>query len=107
MAEEEKQELPPIVMIPEAQFMAKQLQPQVDEIKATLAADVVTFDKVQTKTILEKAIGREEIKDEDFTPFYEQMFIPEAGNVEAVDKAGPLSFDDAIECCLRYAVSIK
>lgn len=37
MAEEEKKELPPIVMIPEAEFMAKQLKPEFDAIKATLA----------------------------------------------------------------------
>ena len=32
---------------------------------------MVTFDKAQTKTMLDKAIAREEIKDEEFTPFYE------------------------------------
>ena len=66
--------------------------------------------------MLEKAIAREEIKDEVFTPFYEGMFVKEEGKVEPadkapadkapVDKAGPLSFADALECCLRYAVSI-
>ena len=58
--------------------------------------------------MLDKAIAREEIKDEEFTPFYEQMFEPqEEGKVEPVDKAGPLTFEKVIECCLRYAVSIK
>lgn len=64
MVEEEKKELPPIVMIPEAQFIAKQLQPEFDEIKKTLAVDILTFDKAQTKTMLDKTILREEIKDE-------------------------------------------
>ena len=58
--------------------------------------------------MLEKAIAREEIKDEDFTPFYEEMFKPqEEGKVEPVDNAGPMTFANAMECSLRYAVFIK
>ena len=58
--------------------------------------------------MLEKTIAREEIKDEDFTPHYEKMFEPqEEGKVAPVDRAGPLTFDQAIECCLRWAVFIK
>ena len=77
---------------------------------------MITFDKAQTKTMLEKAIAREEIKDEVFTPFYEEMFKPqkegneegkEEGKVEPVDKAGPMTFANAMECSLRYAVFIK
>ena len=45
MADPEVKELPPIVLIPEAQFVAKHLKPAFDEIKATLAADVITLDK--------------------------------------------------------------
>ena len=49
MAEEEAKELPPIVTIPEAQFVEKQLDPEFDKLKATLAADVVVLDRAQTK----------------------------------------------------------
>lgn len=35
------------------------------------------------------------------------MFIQEEGKVEPVDKAGPVTFETAMECVLRYAVSIK
>ena len=74
MAEEVK-ELPPIVLIPEKQFFDKHLKPAFDEIKATLAVDVTTLDKAQTKTMLDAAVAREgeEIKDDQFTPFYEEM----------------------------------
>ena len=60
--------------------------------------------------MLDKAVLREteELKEEDFTPFYEEMFkAQEAAQVEPVDKAGPLTFEDAMECVLRYAVFIK
>ena len=99
MAEEVK-ELPPVVMIAEQQFIEKQLNPAFDEIAVTLAAEVLTFDKAQTKTMMEAAIAREEIKDEDFLPIFEQM-EPEEEGKEA------LLFDIAKECVLRYAVSIK
>ena len=45
MVEEEKKELPPIVMISEAQFLTKQLEPEFEVIRKTLAVEVLTFDK--------------------------------------------------------------
>ena len=101
MAEEEKKdELPPIVMITEAQFVEKQLNPEFEKIKATLAADVDTLDKAQTKTLLEAAIARGEVIDDDFSPVYAQI-PPEEEGKEV------LKFDDAKEIVLRYAVAIK
>ena len=43
MAEELKIELPPIVMMPEAQFIEKHLMPAYEEMK--IAEDVLTLDK--------------------------------------------------------------
>ena len=65
MAEEVK-ELPPIVLIPETQFINKHLNPKFEELKGTLGADVITLDKAQTKTLLDNAVAREgeEIKDD-------------------------------------------
>ena len=101
MAEEEKKdELPPIVMIAEAQFIEKQLAPEFDKLKATLAADVDTLDRAQTKTLLEAAVARGEVKEEDFAPVYATI-PPEEEGKEV------LKFDDAKEIVLRYAVSIK
>ncbi len=101
MAEEEKKdELPPIVMISEAQFAEKQLIPEFEKIKATLAADVDTLDKAQTKTLLEATIARGEVKEEDFGPVYAQIPPKEEGKEV-------LSFENAKEIVLRYAVAIK
>ena len=100
MAEEVKEELPPIVMIPEAQFFEKQLTPEFDKLKATLAADVETLDKAQTKQLMTDVIKRGEITDDIFTPFFEEL-------PPAEEEKEPLKFDDAKEVVLRYAVSIK
>lgn len=54
MAEEEKKELAPIVMVPEANFIEKKLNPAFEALN--LAADVKSMDKAQTKTIIETAI---------------------------------------------------
>lgn len=45
-------------------------------------------------------IKRGEIKDEDFTPFFDQL-------PPAEEEKEPRKFDDAKEVVLRYAVSIK
>lgn len=123
MADPEPKELPPIVLIPEAQFIAKHLKPAFEEIKATLALDVKTLDKAQTKTMLDAAVAREgeEIKDDQWTPFYEVMhelteeekkeqerLLKEEGKEPPpIDKAGPLTFEKAKEAVLRYAVEIR
>ena len=105
MAEELKIELPPIVMMPEAQFIEKHLMPAYEEMK--IAEDVLTLDKTQTKLLLDTAIDRvkyfgvgEEIKDEEYTPFFEQM-------PKALIDTEPILIADGKECVLRYAVSIK
>ena len=89
MVEEVKEKLPPIVMISEALFTEKYLEPAYTELTKPLAVDVLTLDKSQTKTLLQTvitsayqandrkeiaaraqenpaatAIAREEIKDE-------------------------------------------
>ena len=97
---DEENKLPPIVMVSEAQFVEKNLDPPYKEIVDPLAADVLGLDKAQTKGILEKAIARGDIKDEDYVPFWEKMKPLEEGK-EAV------SFKNAREVILRYAVSIK
>lgn len=72
MTEEEKKELPPIVMISEEAFAAKQLAPKWDALAATLGETKVV-DKAQTKKLLEDAVARGEIKDDDFAPFFSQF----------------------------------
>ena len=71
MAEEEKKELPPIVMVAESIFIEKKLNPAFEELK--LAEEVKSMDKAQTKTMLDAAIQREgeEIKEEEWLPFFE------------------------------------
>ena len=100
MAEEEKKELAPIVMVPEANFIEKKLNPAFEALN--LAAEVKSMDKAQTKTMLDAAVQREgeEIKEEEWLPFFEQM--PK----EEEDKE-PILLDDAKECVLRFAVSRK
>ena len=100
MAEEEKKELPPIVMVAESIFIEKKLNPAFEELK--LAEEVKSMDKAQTKTMLDAAILREgeEIKEEEWLPFFEQM--PK----EEEDKE-PILIEDAKECVLRFAVSRK
>ena len=100
MVEEEKKELPPIVMIPEAQFIEKILNPAFETLG--LAADVKTLDKTQTKTLLDKVVLREgeEIKDEEWTPFFDKMPKDEE------DKE-PIKIEDGKECVLRFAVTKK
>ena len=105
MAEEEKKkELPPIVMVAEDQFIKTKLEPAFEELK--LAADVKSMDKAQTKTMLEAAVARqreeikEEIKEEEWMPFFEEM--PK----EEEDKE-PILIKDAKECVLRFAVARK
>lgn len=98
MAEEEVKELPPIVMIAEEAFVAKQLTPAWETLAATLG-DAAGVDKAQTKGLLEAAIGRGEIADDDMTPVFAQ-FAPLEPETE------PISHDDAKECVLRFAVSI-
>ena len=105
MAEEEKKkELPPIVMVAEDQFIKTKLDPAFEELK--LAADVKSMDKAQTKTMLEAAVARqreeikEEIKEEEWMPFFEEM--PK----EEEDKE-PILIKDAKECVLRFAVARK
>ena len=51
---------------------------------------------------MQDTINREEIKDDVFDPFFIQMPKPKGEE----DKE-PLLFEDAKECVLRYAVSIK
>ena len=64
------------------------------------------MDKAQTKTMLEAAVIRvneelkEEIKEEEWLPFFEEM--PK----EEEDKE-PILIEDAKECVLRFAVARK
>ena len=90
-------------MLSEAAFVEKKLNPEFEEITKTFAKDVLTLDKAQTLTLLNKVTARdprEEIKDDVFLPFWEQMEKFEEGK-------DPVIFDNAKECVLRYAVSIK
>ena len=100
MAEEKKEELPPIVMIPEAQFIEKQLDPAFEAEKGAVGADVTTFEKAKVKNMLQVAIGRGDITDDVFDPFFNQM-------PKAEEDKEPIDFEQARECVLRYAVSIK
>lgn len=99
---EEVKELPPIVMISEEAFVTQHLNPAFEAIATALAADVKVFDKAQTKKLMQDTINREEIKDDVFEPWFLQMPKPKGEE----DKE-PLLFEDAKECVLRYAVSIK
>ena len=65
-----------------------------------MAANVKVLDKAQTKKLMQDTIAREEIKDDVFEPFFIQM-------PKAEEDKEPLLFEDAKECVLRYAVSIK
>ena len=100
MVEEEKKELPPIVMISEAQFIEKQLTPAWITATTGLAKEVKELDKAPVKAILVEAINRGEITDDDFLPFYDEMPKAEEGK-------DPILFEDAKECVLQYAISIK
>ena len=48
-------ETPPIVLMEEADFVTK-LNEHFDQLKATLAADVVGLDKAQTKALMQTVI---------------------------------------------------
>ena len=101
MAEEEKKELPPIVKVSEKIFTETKLDPAYKELVDPLAKDVLGLDKAQTFQILVKSTAREteEIKDEVMLPFWEKKKPLEEGK-EAI------SFEDAREVILLYAVSI-
>ena len=100
MAEEEKKELPPIVMVEEAVLIEKKLEPAYQELYGTLGKDVLTLDKAQTKALIDKVVNREgeEIKEEEMTALFEQMPKHEE------DKE-PVLIADAKECALRYFVT--
>ena len=87
-------------MISEAQFIEKQLTPAWATATSALAKEVKELDKAAVKAILVEAIGRGEITDEIFLPFYDQMPKAEEGK-------DPILFEDAKECVLRYAIHIK
>ena len=87
-------------MISEAQFIEKQLTPAWVTATSALAKEVKELDKAPVKAILVEAIGRGEITDEIFLPFYDQMPKAEEGK-------DPILFEDAKECVLRYAIHIK
>ena len=58
-------------MISEAQFIEKQLMPAWVTATSALAKEVKELDKAPVKAILVEAIGRGEITDEIFLPFYD------------------------------------
>ena len=58
-AREMAEEAPPVVMINEAEFVENNLEPAFEEVKATLADGIEVMDKVQVKSIMEKATKRE------------------------------------------------
>ena len=87
-------------MISEEAFITQQLNPVFTEIASALAADVLVFDKAQTKRLMQETINREEIKDDVFEPWFIQM-------PKFEEDKEPIKFEDAKECVLRYAVSIK
>lgn len=80
-AREMAEEAPPVVMINEAEFVENNLEPAFEEVKATLADGIEVMDKVQVKSIMEKATKRELVQaedgtetggitDEEFEPFF-------------------------------------
>ena len=87
-------------MISEAQFIERQLNPAWITATSALAKEVKELDRAPTKALLVETIGRGEITDEVFVPFFEEMPKAEEGK-------DPILFEDAKECVLRYAISIK
>jgi len=100
MAEEQKEELPPIVMIPEAQFVEQQLEPAYAELMKDVKEEEPKLDKAKTKALMEATINRGPIPEEVFDPWFNQMPKAEEG-------AEPLDVYNAKECVLRFAISIK
>ena len=100
-----------VVERPEAEFIEKNLTPAFEEVKATLAADVVVMDKVQTLLIMEKATERERGKNEagaDIGGITEEEFLPFWSQMEPFEEdKEPIDFDSVKECVLRFAVHIK
>ena len=97
---EEKKELPPIEMGPEADFV-KKLEDAYVELFKDLPAEVTTLDKVQVKSLLDKAIDREgeELKEEDYAPIFDA--IP-----KAAEGADPVLIEEGKEHVIRYAIKI-
>ena len=95
MAEAVAEELPPIVMISEAQFVEQQLEPAYAQF-----TEEPTLDKAKTKKLMEDTINRGPIPDEDFNPWFDQM-------PKAVEDAEPLDVYNAKECVVLFAISIK
>ena len=108
MAEEvKKEELPPIVMISEAQFIEKQLEPAYDAIKGdakepAATDEVQTMDRATVKKLMVEAIGRGEITDEIYNHWFDQMPKP-----KGKEDAEPITIYNAKECVVRFAISIK
>ena len=98
MAEEEVKELPPIEMGPEADFV-KKMEDAYAELFKDLAPEVATLDKAQVKSLLDKAIDRGEMTEEDYAPIFDAIPKAEEG-------ADPVAIEEAKEHVIRYAISI-
>jgi len=59
-------------MGPEADFV-KKLEDSYTELFKDLAVEVLTLDRAQVKSLLDKAIAREELKEEEYKPIFDAI----------------------------------